>query len=201
MKTECIMKTREERRIMMRKILVLVLVAVMCGSASGVMIFDMPGSRQTSSSEEFRLDGGLIVEFCGIVRDLDAEGEPRECVYTIFTVTAESDSQLTVKSEAVFDSLGRKFQDYIGASIAGNTDSSEIIADVPTPVYFVHKVPSGYKELPGFSRMRFTFNGQAVELRKKASMKWEDWKTKEAAGNEALEAWLETSPSASTMYY
>ena len=187
---------------MLRKILVLVIMLAMCGSASGVMIFDMPGNRQTSSSEEdFRLEGGLRVSFWGIVRDMESEGEPKECVYTIFTVTSEEDSHLTVSSDAVFDSIGRKFPDYIGASISGNSDSSEIIADVPTPVYFVHKVPSSYKELPGFSRMRFTFNGQAVELRKKESVKWEEWKKTYAVKDEALEAWLETSPSASSMYY
>ena len=109
---------------MLRKILVLVIMLAMCGSASGVMIFDMPGNRQTSSSEEdFRLEGGLRVSFWGIVRDMESEGEPKECVYTIFTGSA------TAASSGL--SSGARLPGALSCSLTTSTSFSAAMDVVP----------------------------------------------------------------------
>ena len=186
-------------KVMMKKMLAVMLVLMACACAEGVMLFEIPG-RNTDNASTFELEDGLSVELCGIVRDLDAEGDIRECVFTLFLVTARDDMQLSVSSDAVYNILGRKFPDYLGASVAGNSASSEIIGGFPTPVWFVHRVPVSHGELPKFSRMKFTFNGQSVELRGKSSEKWEDWKKVNAPKNDLLAVWIETYPELSAMY-
>lgn len=183
----------------MRKLLAVLLILVMSSCAEGVMLFEVPG-RNRSGTSTFELAGGLSVEFCGIVRDLEAEGDLRECVFTLFLVTVHEDMQLSVSSDAVYNVLGRKFPDYLGASVAGNADSSEIIAGFPTLVWFVHRVPVMHGELPRFSRMSFMFNGQSVELRGKSSEKWQDWKKDAAVKSEQLGLWAESCPDLSAMY-
>ena len=183
----------------MRKMLVVLLMLVLSACAEGVMIFDVPGKNRAKDSR-FELEGGLSVEFCGIVRDLNAEGDVRNCVFSLFMVTSEKDTQLNVRSDAVYDSFGRKFSGPVGVCIAGNSTPSEIIADVPTMVWFVHRVPVSVKEFPKFSRMKFWFNDKEVELRGESSQEWEAWKRTAGAGNEALSVWLETGPSLSEMY-
>ena len=187
-------------KVMMKKILAVMLMLVMSACAEGVMIFDVPG-RNRADDLRFELEGGLSVEFCGIVRDLNAEGDIRECVFSMFMVTSEKDTQLNVRSDAVYDSFGRKFPGPVGVCIAGNGTPSEIIADVPTLVWAAHRVPVRVRELPKFSRMKFWFNDREVELRGEETKAWEDWKRIASAKSEALGVWLETEPSLAEMYH
>ena len=180
----------------MRKILAVLLMLIVSACSEG---FEVLG-RNRANDDTFRLEGGLSVEFCGIVRDLNAEGDVRECVFSLFMVTSEKDTQLNVRSEAVYDSFGRKFSGPIGVSIAGNGTPSEVIAEVPTLVWVVHRVTVSVRELPKFSRMKFWFNEGEVELRGKASESWEDWKQSAGLRNEALSVWLETEPALTEMY-
>ncbi len=180
----------------MRRILAVIFVLIMSASADG---FVVPEAKTVKASK-FILDGGLSIEFCGIVRDLESKGDVRECVFTLFMVTSEKDTRLDVKSEAVYDSFGRRFSGPVGASIAGNGVPSEIIAEVPTMVWFVHRVPVRVREFPKFSRMKFTFNGHEVELRGESSQSWTEWKSRAPAENEALSVWIESGPSLAEMY-
>lgn len=183
----------------MRKVIVMIILLMLCAQAQGVMRFDVP-TKNTAASSRFELEGGLTVEFCGIVRDLNAAGDVRECVFSLFMVTAEKDTRLDVKSEAVFDSFGRKFPGPVGVSIAGNGTPSEIIGEVPTLVWFVHRVPVSVRELPKFSRMKFWFNGKEVELRGESVQLWEEWTRTAGTRNEALAVWLEGKPELREMY-
>ncbi|MBQ7220493.1 MAG: C-type lectin domain-containing protein [Synergistaceae bacterium] len=180
----------------MRKILAAALVLMICACSEA---FEVP-SRNITGSLRFELDEGLSAELCGIVRDINADGDIKDCVFTLFLVTAREDMMLSVSSDAVYSILGRKFPDYLGASVAGNASESEIIGEFPTPVWFVHRVPASYGELPKFSRMQFAFNGKSVTLRGQGTMKWEDWKNVNARSNELLELWAETYTELSAMY-
>ncbi|MBQ7220492.1 MAG: C-type lectin domain-containing protein [Synergistaceae bacterium] len=180
----------------MRRLLAVLLVLMVSASAEG---FEVPGRVRTDDSS-FGLDDGLSVEFCGIVRDPDAEGDIRECVFTLFLVRSREDMTLSVSSGTVYNVLGREFPDYLGASVAGNASVSEIVGGFPTLVWFVHRVPLSHGELPKFSRMPFTFNGQSVELRGKSAEKWSDWKKGAAEKSGELALWAENSPDLSSMY-
>lgn len=175
-------------------IFTLLFVVLSVSRAFGAVEFFQP------DSDSFELDGGLKIDFAGVVRDLKAKDEASlNCVYSFFLVTARNDMMLDVKSDALYDSLGRKFEGPVGVSIIGSGTPSEIIGGVPTLVWVVHKVPVDKGELPAFAKMSFWFNDNLVELRSQKTLSWEVWKQRIAVGP-VFEAWFASSPSASVLY-
>ena len=151
------------------------------------------------SALSFEIDGGIRIDFVGIIRDPNAKDEPAECVYTFFLATARQDTTLDVTAGAVYDSLGRKFEGPVGVSIIGNGSPSEIIGGVPTLVWIVHRVPVSYGTFPAFAKMSFSFNGQPAEIRNQKTQDWKNWKEK-ISGSPIFETWLESNPSPTSIY-
>lgn len=192
---------------MIRKIFMsaLILSIIVSGTAYGakIRVPDESPAREparTSGKSQFSFETDDIrVEFAGVVRDTKAKGEALNCVFSFFLVTPLKDTKLDVSSGEIFDSLGRKFEGPVGISIIGNGNPSDVIKDIPTLVWIVHLVPVNYGKFPMFARMNFTFNGKPVEMRNIKAMEWETWKQK-LSELPMFEAWLETSPSAESLY-
>ena len=184
-------------RIRNRKLIILLFIvfiacmACMNAAAHAEAVFDY--ENNDNDKTKFELDNGLLeVEFAGITRDVNAKGEARDCVFTWFLVKAARSMKLEVKSDFIFDSLGRKFDGPVGISIAGSGEQSELIAGVNTLIWIVHKVPVAVSgELPLFALMNFWFNNNRLELNSRMTEAWEDW-TQRLAGNKLFAAWFET---------
>ena len=179
----------------MSRIFALVLVwAVLCGSAQGVMIFSPsePPQVPAKTSRAVQNDPRLPAYDNPIESDL-AGGE----FHVSFLAVSKKDMVLRVeKDNDIFDGRGRKYHCPDGEPLRGSdgadyavftnigseeTHDREIIAGIMTPIEFQFLMdPASGGTLPTIGRARFCFNGEWVEFRNlkvQDSSLWEEIRT------------------------
>ncbi|MBQ7220489.1 MAG: hypothetical protein IJS28_05870 [Synergistaceae bacterium] len=172
----------------MRRLLVIALVLVLAGSASGFVVPSpvhdtlrvIPSDpRLPAYNNPFEADmeeGMLHLSFVGAFQYFE-KGAPGETVDFYFTATAKNDMQITIDSGEFFDSKGRRYRhDWWHEIGYERTSKREIIAGVPVLIKFVYRVARPSPDaLPSVARVRFCFNNSWLEFRNIKLETWDTW--------------------------
>lgn len=172
---------------MSRKVLALILVLVLSGTAfaakrkprnteyvgrlipsdSRLPEYDNPVETDVSK-------GKLHISFKGAFRAEDDKGFPTDWVYFVFRVKAQEDMPLTVEQSEAFDGQAHRYQYYAVPKISEeHAFRRDIIAGVSVPVLVGVNMPVAEAgELPSVSRITVTFNKESLDFR---NVRVEEW--------------------------